>query len=69
MAECKEQRSRNTGGLSIRCDATIGHFGQIRSGRWNDFHLEQKHAWKGIEPSRRAFSPDMFVIPAPQARD
>ncbi|MCP5385000.1 MAG: hypothetical protein H6913_10380 [Altererythrobacter sp.] len=52
--------------LSSRFDAAPGHFGQILKGRRNDFHLGQKHACEGIQPSRRAFSPDMFVIPAPR---
>ena len=55
--------------LSNRSDAALGHFGQIPPGRRNDFHLDQKHAWKGIQPSRRMFSSVMFVIPAPRQRD
>jgi hypothetical protein len=39
--------------------------GQILKGRQNDFHLDQKHAWKGNKPYQRAFQPDMFVILPP----
>ena len=58
----------NRSGIPIGIWA-LGHFGQIPPGRRNDFHLDQKHAWKGIQPSRRMFSSVMFVIPVPRQRD
>src|SRR3546814_16721167 len=38
------------------------------AGRQNGFHLEPKCACKGVQPSRRAFPPDMFAILAPRTR-
>ncbi|MEZ5695227.1 MAG: hypothetical protein R3E18_01970 [Sphingomonadaceae bacterium] len=55
--------------LSSQSDVALGHFGQIPQGRLNGFHLGQKHAWKDIQSSRRAFSSDMFAIQAPRQRD
>jgi hypothetical protein len=52
--------------ISRLLDAAMGHFGQIPSGRWNGFHLEQKSTWKDIQSSQREFPLDMFAIPAPR---
>src|SRR3546814_2962028 len=46
----------------------MGHFDQIPSGRPNGFHLGPKGPWKGNQPSRRAFRPDLFAIWAPRRR-
>src|SRR3546814_2619596 len=40
----------------------MGHFDQIPSGRPNGFHLGPKAPWKGNQPSRRVFRPDLFAI-------
>src|SRR3546814_18390891 len=39
---------------------------QIPSGRPNAFHLGPKDAWKGNQPSRRVFRPELFAIWAPR---
>src|SRR3546814_17574439 len=44
----------------------MGHFDQIPSGRPNGFHLGPKDAWKGNQPSRRVFRPELFAIWAPR---
>jgi hypothetical protein len=69
VGQHEEGRRRNTGGLSSLSDVVMAHFGQIPSGHRNDFHLEQKRPWKGNQPSRRAFSSDLFVIPVPRTWD
>jgi hypothetical protein len=55
----------------FQADLTLHRAILVKSlkGRRNDFHLGQKNACEGIQPSRRAFSPDMFVIPTPRQRD
>jgi hypothetical protein len=54
--------------ISSLFDVAVGHFGQIPQGRRNGFHLGPKAAWKGNQPSRRAFRTDMFAISAPRWR-
>ena len=54
--------------LSRHLDAVMGHFGQIPTGRHNGFHLERIFAWKGNQPSRREYPPDMFAIMPPRTR-
>jgi hypothetical protein len=68
MAQHKADGRRNSGAISSPSNAAMGHFGQIPAGRRNGFHLERKFAWKGIQPSRHEFPPDMFAIPAPRRR-
>ena len=55
--------------INQRCNIKLlagQHFGQIRAGRRNGFHLGQIVAWKGNQPSLRTYPSDMFVIPAPR---
>ena len=52
--------------ISSLFDAARGHFGQIPQGRPNGFRLDPKAACNGIEPSLRAFRPDMFAIWTPR---
>jgi len=54
--------------ISRLLDEAMGHFNQIPSGRPNGFHLGLKAAWKGSQPSRRVFQPDLFAIWAPRRR-
>src|SRR3546814_1225498 len=54
--------------ISRLLDEAMGHFDQIPSGRPNGFQLGPKGPWKGNQPSRRAFRPDLFAIWAPRRR-
>ncbi len=54
--------------ISRLLDEAMDHFDQIPSGRPNGFHLGPKAAWKGNQPSRRVFRPELFAIWTPRRR-